>query len=591
MKKKHVPAKETPAPAGNRLLAAMGAAVIAFLVYLPSLKNGFVNWDDDATIVNNPLLAQVNSQNLLGIFDLQQGSAGLGNYNPLSIFSFFLEKWVSGSLNPGLLHFDNALLHALTVFFVVRVLLALGLGQGGAFVGGLLFGIHPMRVESVAWATERKDVLFAVFFFAALWYYIRWVKSEPKSSRLYTTAVVLALLSCLAKVQAVALPLSMLAVDYWLKRPFNVRTVLLEKAPFWAFSVIFGAINVYTLGLQGATDNSMTHFGLGQRLVIGAWSFCVYLYKLVFPWPMLPFYTYPRQLEGWMYAGPLVFIALCALVWWLHSTGRRVWVFAFLFFFFNVMFLLQVQTAGQGYLADRFTYVAYFGFFALFAWKFDQNAEDVVWSGRWKTGTVILGMLYVLFTYEQIGVWKNSDTLWSHVIQYEGEKSGLPHWYRGQYYRSQGQYDKALADYQQALSKEPQNGELLNSRGKTYFDMAVSGKYPKEQFPDLMKKSLDDYNASLQYANTVRPVTKAAMLINRGAAYGTVGQVEKALQDFTQGLQLDPNNKMGYMNLGAVYQKMRQPEKAAAAYREYLKLDPGNVRVQKELSKVLSPKS
>ena len=121
--------------------------------------------------------------------------------------------------------------------------------------------------------------------------------------------------------------------------------------------------------------------------------------------------------------------------------------------------------------------------------------------------------------------------------------------------------------------------------------MAVSGKYPKERFSDLMKKSLDDYNASMQYAASVRPVTKAAMLINRGAALGTVGQLEQALQDFNQGLQLDPTNKMGYMNLGAVYQKMRQPEKAAEAYREYLKLDPGNARIQKELNKVLSPKS
>jgi tetratricopeptide (TPR) repeat protein len=593
MKKKHLPAKDARAPivktsaipTGNPLVGAVAAAVIAFLLYLPALKNGFVNWDDDATIVNNPLLARIGAQNFRDIFDLQKSSAGLGNYNPLTILSFYLEKWMTGDLSSTLIHFDNVLLHALTVFFVVRVLLAMGIGSGGAFVGGLLFGIHPMRVESVAWATERKDVLFAVFFLAALWYYLRWLR-DGGERRFYGIALLLALLSCLAKVQAVALPLSMLALDYWFKRPFTAKTVLLEKAPFWALSVLFGAINVYTLGLQGATDNSITHFSLADRLCIGAWSFCVYLYKLAIPFPMLPLYNYPKQLEPWMYAAPLLFAGIAYLVWRLHRSGQRIWVFGFLFFFFNVMFLLQVQTAGQGYLADRFTYVAYFGFFAVAAFLYGRLADQPALQGKWKTGLIALGVLYAAMTVMQTGIWKNSETLWSHVIRYEGDKSGLPHWYRGQYYRSQGQYDKAMADYQHALTLEPKNAELLNSRGKTYFDMVVSGKYPKEQSGDFMKRSLDDYNASLGLADNVKPLTKAAMLINRGAAYGTINQLDKALQDFNEGLRLDPQNKMGYMNLGAVYQKMRQPEQAAQAYTKYLELDPENARVRKELEKL-----
>lgn len=591
MKKKQHPnaAQKTQAPkttaaatSGRSFPGALLAAVVAFLAYLPSLKNGFVNWDDDATILNNPLLARISGENLRSIFDLEQSSAGLGNYNPLTIFSFYVEKWLSGGLSPALLHFDNVLLHALTVFFVVRVLMALGIGSVGAFVGGLLFAIHPMRVESVAWATERKDVLFAVFFFASLWYYIRWVKSEGNNRKWYWIAVVLALLSCLAKVQAVALPLSMLAVDYWLRRPFHLKTIVVEKAPFWVLSLVFGLINMYTLGLQGATDSSATGFSLADRLCIGAWTFCVYLYKLVIPFPMLPLYIYPKQLPVWVYASPLVFAGIAWLVWRLNRAGQRMWVFGFLFFFFNVMFLLQVQTAGQGYLADRFTYVAYFGFFAVAAWLYDQAAS----KSKWNTGLAVLGVVYLAMTIFQTGIWKNSETLWSHVIRFEGNKSGLPNWYRGQYYRSQGQYDKAMVDYQRALELEPKNAELLNSRGKTYFDMAMSGKYPKDQVSVLMKQALDDYNASIDLAGNIKPQTKAAMLINRGAALGTVNKLDKALQDFNAGLQLDPQNKMGYMNLGALHQKLRQPEQAIENYRKYLELDPGNVRVRNELEKL-----
>ncbi len=598
MKKKQISSPKSKAQTGkaapplataNPLRSAFAAAVIALLAYLPALRNGFVNWDDDATIVNNPNLSRISAETLRNIFDIAQGSAGLGNYNPLAIFSFYLEKALTGSLNPALLHFDNALLHALTVFFVVRVLLAMGIRSGGAFVGGILFAIHPMRVESVAWATERKDVLFALFFFSALWYYIRWIKSVEAGAterRYYGIALLLALLSCLSKVQAVTLPLSMLALDYWFRRSFSLKTVILEKAPFWALALAFGLINVYTLGLQGATDNSITNFTLIDRLCIGAWSFCVYLYKLVIPFPMLPFYTYPKQLPAWMYAAPVLFAGICYLVWRLYRSERRIWVFGFLFFLVNVMFLLQVQVAGQGFLADRFTYVPYFGFFAIAAWGYDRVESNSARQGQWKTGFAALSVAYLVMTVWQTGIWKDSGTLWSHVIRFEGDKSGLPHWYRAQYLRSQQQYDAAMADYQHALALEPENAELINSRGKTYFDMAMSGKYPKAQAAAYLKQSLDDYNASLNRAGNLAPKIKGAMLINRGAALGTINQLDKALQDFNEGLQLDPNNKTGYLNRGVLYRKLRQPEQAIRDYAKYLELEPGDARIAQELEKL-----
>jgi len=566
------------------------AAAIASVAYLPTLSNGFVNWDDEATILNNPNLAQPNGGSFWNIFDIVQGSAGLGNYNPLSIFSFYLEKMLAGEFNPTLIHFDNILLHALVVFFVVRVLMAMGIGQVGAFIGGLLFAIHPMRVESVAWATERKDVLFAVFFFAALWYYIRRIKADDAGQngrRFYVIAILFAFLSCLSKVQAVALPLSMLAVDYWLKRPFTLKSVLLDKAPFWILALIFGLINVYTLGLQGATDVSLTNFTLADRLCIGAWSFCVYVYKLVLPFPMLPLYVYPKQLPVWIYVSPLLFAGIAYLVWRLHRAGQRMWVFGFLFFFFNVMFLLQVQTAGQGYLADRFTYVAYFGFFAVAAWLYDRRAQDQALSSQWKIGLGILTLVYVAMTYFQITIWKNSETLWSHVIKYSAEKSGLPYWYRGQYYRSQQRYEESLNDYQRAIALEPQNAELINSRGKTYFDMAMSGRYAKEVSAEYLRQSLGEYNSSLQLADDkVRPQVRGAMLINRGAALGTINQLEQAMRDFNEGLKLDPGNKTGYLNRGILYLKLKQPAETLKDYNKYLELNPGNARITQERDKL-----
>lgn len=577
------PAKQTEASPMRMIWIAMAVTLVC---YLGALKCGFVNWDDDATILNNPNLAKIDAQHVAAIFDIRQGSAQLGNYNPLAIFSFFIEKAAAGSFNATLVHFDNILLHALVVLFVMRVLLAMGFGAGGAFVGGLFFGIHPMRVESVAWATERKDVLFGLFFFAALWYYMRWVQADKAKQRYFWLAVGMALLSCLSKVQAVTLPLSMLLIDYWLRRPVSIRTALLEKWPFWALSLVFGSINVYTLGLQGAVNPAAVQFGLADRLCIGAYSMGVYLYKAILPYPMLPLYTYPTPLPVWIYAAPLLFIGFGLTIWQLYRRDVRIWVFGLLFFFVNVVFLLQILTAGQGFLADRFTYVPYFGLFAIVACQYDFYEKRQTNNTNLRIAVLVIGLLYAAATYLQIGIWQNSETLWTRVIEYAPDKSGLPYWYRGQYYRSLQQFEPAMNDYQNALRIEPQNPELLNSRGKTYFDMAMSGKFSKEKSGEFLQNALQDYNKSLALADRLSPAVHGAMLINRGAALGTINQLEAAEQDFNQGLQLDPQNKMGYLNRAMLHLKMRQPTKTLEDYNRYLELDPGNKKIQADREKL-----
>lgn len=568
---------------------ALVALAVTTLCYLPSLKNGFVNWDDDPNITKNPNLTLVGKgepwgQTISNIFSIEKGAV-IGNYNPLPIFTFAIEKAIGkGVQDPWLIHFDNLLLHLLTLFFAFRLLLHLGIGRLGALAGGLLFGIHPMRVESVAWATERKDVLFAVFFFAALMYYVRWVKSEGNGKRtgLYVGMLVLALLSLFSKVQAVTLPLSMLAIDYLLRRPFNIRTVIVEKLPFWALSATFGLINLYTLKLQGSTNDDITNFNIIDRLCIGAYSFCVYLYKLVIPIPMLPLYPYPKPLPVEIYVAPLLFAAFWVGVYWLFKKDRRMLVFGALFFFFNVMFLLQVLGAGQGFLADRFTYVPYFGFFAIVAWLFDRYGSQAKLRSGLTIGLGFLTAIYGFWTVRQIAIWENGETLWTHVIKNEGKTvSMLPWWNRGQFYRTKGDYTHSLSDYSRAVTISPKNPELYNSRGKTYFDMAMSGKYPQQE-AEYVKRALDDYNIAIENSGNAKAVSKAEVLINRGAAYGAQKNYPQALKDLNEGISLDPTNENGYLNRSLVYFSLGKYEETIADYTQYLKYDPLNGNIHYE---------
>lgn len=568
---------------------ALIVLVVTALCYIPSLKNGFVNWDDDANILENPNLTLVGKgqswgETVANIFSIDKGNV-IGNYNPLPILTFAVEKAVSkGENNPWLIHFDNLLLHLLTAFFVFRLLLHLGIGRFGALAGALLFGIHPMRVESVAWATERKDVLFAVFFFAALMYYVRYVKTEDSGRRirLYVGMLVLALLSLLSKVQAVTLPLSMLAIDYLLRRPLNLRTIVVEKLPFWLLSLAFGLINLHTLKVQGSTNDDVTNFNILDRLCIGAYSFCVYLYKLAVPYPMSPLYPYPKPLPTIIYASPLLFLAIVAGVVWLYLKDRRIPVFGVAFFFFNVMFLLQVFGAGQGFLADRFTYVPYFGFFALAAWWLDRAVQaNPASKTSWSIGLGIVTALFGFWTVRQIGVWENGETLWSHVIKFEGKTNSLPYWNRGQYYRSKGDYDRSLQDYSQAVTINPKNPELFNSRGKTYFDMAMSGKY-QQQEGDFIQKAMSDYNTALQASTDAKPKVKSEVLINRGAAHGALKNFGQALNDLNEGIKLDPENENGYLNRSLVYFNLGKYEETIADYSSYLKYQPSNANIHYE---------
>lgn len=590
------PAARDPRPASTgagRTTFVIIALALTAAFYFPSISNGLVNWDDDPNITENPNLERVGKgaawgETVANIFSREKGAV-IGNYNPLPILTFAIEKAMNkGEFSPTLIHFNNLLLHLLTTFLAMLLLWRMGIGNWGVLLGGLLFGLHPMRVESVAWATERKDVLFGMFFFASLLYYTAYLKAQEKGrqTRYYLLAFGMALLSCYSKVQGVTLFLSMFALDYFYARPLNGK-LFLEKIPFFALFLIFGLINVQTLAAQGSFDDQLTEFDFLDRIFIGTSSFCVYLYKLLLPYPMSPLYPYPKPMPFIMKLGPIGFLAAIGLFVWLVRRKNRIAVFGTAFFFVNVMFLLQWKGAGQGFLADRFTYVPYFGFFAIAAYYFDQYYRRESWRSGLQIGLGVLTLIYGIWTVRQIGIWKDGGTLWSHVMKFEQKTNPLPYVNRGQYYRNQmGNYNAALSDYSTAITIEKTNPELFNSRGKTYFDMAMSGKY-KNQENALVQKAIEDYNTGLALPK-IKPKTKAEILINRGAALGSRGQFAESLRSLDEGIALEPTNKNGYFNRSIALFSLSQTEKgqevaymnkALADYQKYLEFDPNNANV------------
>lgn len=554
-------------------------AVILFSCYLifSNVKNfQFVNWDDDRNFYENQLITSLNNENFWSNTAKIFKEDVIGNYNPLTIWTFALEKrfYGKGSFNglesPGSWHHTNLILHLICVMLVFFISRRLGLGWiGGAFATAL-FALHPMRVESVAWVTERKDVLYGMFFLLALLQYIR---SKEKTTFLRTASIYLFfILSLFSKIQAVVLPLAMIAVDFLLDEKINWQTVL-RKWPYFLISFLWGVFGIFVLSHEGSLDTNDVTYAFWQRIFIGTYSYLVYVVKSVVPWRMSPLYPYPPSIPAYFYPTILIVPVVGYLGWQAFKRNWKIFGFALAFFTFNIMFLLQILGAGQGFIADRFTYIAYYGMFFGFGYLLDnlskkQNGSTIAGG----LAVVIMG-IYSFMTFKQVAIWENSGTLWTHVLQYYNQTT-LPFGNRANFYRAQKMYDQALVDYDKAI-KLKEDPQTYNSRARLYFDTATDST--------RLLLALKDYNRAIE----LKP-DDGEFWVNRGATYARLGNLDKAIENINTGLKFKPDHETGYLNrsvlnsaLASRYQPGTQEfadytTQAIADINEYQKYRPYN---------------
>ena len=534
------------------LLMAGILTVLTFLVFSPALEGEFLNWDDDVNVYKNEYVKHLNAENVKKIFT----TTVIGNYNPLANLTFAIEWYFFGD-NPYPYHLTNLILHLLNCLCVFWLLLMLGLRKNWAFFAALLFAIHPMRVESVAWITERKDVLFGFFYLCALICYVYQLKTEQKK---YMVGVFLFfVLALLSKIQAVALPLSLLLIDYLLDKPVGIKMIL-TKIPHFALSLAVGLMGVFFLKSEQSLNG--VDYNILERLLVGAYSLAVYLVKVVYPYAMSAIYPYPEpgNLDWTFYASPILVAAMVGTVFWFGRKQKPI-QFGFLFFLFNIVFLLQVVSAGQGFIADRFSYIPYFGLFFLFAYGLQQlETRQKSLSSAWIGLAAVASIGYIVMTTQQIPVWNNTESLFTDVIEYD---SKVPTAYRnrGNYYRDSKppQIEKAIADYDKAILIAPKDASFRTSRGKMYFDL--------KQYD----KAFEDFSQSVLLDST-----KAETFTNRGSIYGMRQQFPEAIRDFSKAVQLDPNWKVAWLNRAIIHYQSGNPAKAIPDLDAYIKLDAFN---------------
>lgn len=526
-------------------MVLIGVLIITGIVFSGSVNLRWTNWDDNFLVYQNPL---VQAPNLKDIFTKP---ADYNTYNPLVILMFALE-WKLVQDNPLLYHFNNVMLHVICTVLVWFLFMRMGLSVWWSGFAALIFGIHPMRVESVVWISERKDLLFGLFYFTSLLVYIHYITTGKIFY--FSIVFILFILSFLIKGQAVAMPLTMILLDWYLGREIRLKAVL-EKVIFFALSIIFSILTVtfFVKDIHAPADHtSIMHvFNRFEQLVLGGYAYAVYILKSLLPYANSPLYPMPQSLrwEHWIGGVASVCIFFSAFFVWRKA---RYFTFGILFYTFNIFFLLMPFLMSEtAFLFDHYTYVAYMGLFFVLAMSLQNIAVNF---HSYRYGVVVFAVLlliaYITLTIRYIPVWKNSETLWTYVIKKYPDKMTVAYLNRGHYWYEKNQRGKALEDFNKAIEINPEHPTAYVNRSMLYLAMNEN------------QMALQDFNRYMELSNPcdarghLLSSSLSDSLRHRGVIYFKMKQFEKALGEFSAAMEYDPFNHNNYLNRALTYMQL-----------------------------------
>lgn len=534
-----------------------GILLLTFIVYFPILDNALTNWDDPTYLNDNPLIRSLSAANIKRIFT----EIYFGNYQPLHIFSYAIEYHFY-KLNPTGYHATSLVMHLVVTGLVCWFIFLLSENSFIALITALFFGIHPLHVESVAWAAERKDLLYAIFFISSLIAYIKYIRSNGKI-RYFIFALSFFILSIMSKAMAASLPPVLILLDYYYSRKLNTKIVL-EKIPFFAVAIGFGMYSVYASSTTGSISTQV--FSLSERILIANFNLLAYLTKLIAPFNLSSYYPYPENSVGnlpfYFYIAPFIVAGILFLI--IRSLKKtKVYFFNAGFFVACIFLVLQLLPVGPAIIAERYTYIPSVSFFFVIAHavnlikeKFSSLKIAVFY------GLAIYALFLCVSTFNRCDVWKNSLTLWNNVIE-QFPHAGIALNNRGNIYgKEMGQLDIAMEDFNQSIKFDPTYENAYANRGIVY---CMKGKF------DL---GIQDFNKALQ----LKPDYFEA-LANRGIAYAQTKQFEKAIADFTKLTVLKKDDPAPYMNRGIAYTQSGKFDEAIADFDKAILINPGNAEV------------
>ena len=565
------PARPTVPP----WLLAAALALVTLALYWPALRCGFINYDD-----NDYVTANIHVQNGLTWDGFQWAFLNpvSSNWHPLTMLSHMLDCQIFG-LAPWGHHLTSVLLHALNGVLVFILLRQMTGAIGRSLLVAALFAVHPLRVESVAWVAERKDVLSSAFGLLALIFYGRYARPEIENRKSkiknYCLSFLCLALGLMSKAMLVTWPFVLLLLDFWPLGRFQrsgIWRLVREKIPFFALAA---AMSVVTFLVQqhGGAMSAGDHIPFGARCGNAMVSYWGYLEKIFWPADLAVFYPYPGYwpptrvlLAGAAILGVsgLLFVRWrrqpFLLMGWLWFAGTLV----------PVIGLVQV---GEQAMADRYTYLPSLGILILMVW----GAGDL--TRRWRPPARSLSVaglaavaLCLVLTRQQLGCWRDSETLFRHALAVT-KNNYIALNNLGTTLSDQGEIDEAIRQFQEAIRLRPNNGAAHNNLG------AAFGR------KGMAVEAIGQYREAIR----LKP-NNVTTRCNLGIVLFESGQFELAISQYQAALHLKPDDADIHYNLGAVLAANGQVDSAIQHFQEAIRLRPDYAEARYNLALALNLK-
>jgi tetratricopeptide (TPR) repeat protein len=554
IKQKSAPAITKPGPWA--IILPLLVVILTLILYWQAGKGQFLNWDDREYIVNNTSIRDLSGNGITNIFSHYQ----VANYHPLTTLTWAIEYKLYG-LDPAPYHWFSVFLHLMNTLLVYLLAFRLMKKAWPATLVALLFGIHPMHVESVAWVSERKDLLYTLFFLASLLSYVKYL-TDRKKLKWYVVALVTFLFSLLSKSAAVILPLILFLFDYYHHRKFDKKAVL-EKIPFLLLSLLFGIIAIVAQRSVSAV-NPLADYNIFDRILFVGWAVVYYLISAVVPFELSAVHFYPVKtgnlLPWFYYVAPILILAIGFLIYKARSFRREL-VFGFLFFLIGLILVLQIMPLGRSMLSERYTYLPYIGLFMILALFRERLAgskikRQMIISGLTAAVFIVLCIAFSAMTWTRINVWKTSESLFRDVME------KYPDNYFGYYFTAfslyeEGRYTEALPLFDRSISFYPKDFAALNNRGVIKVNTGDQ------------KGALEDFSKAIEYNPGY-----AEAYNNRGSLNADLQKFPESFADYSRAISIRPAYVEAYVNRGLVYLMTKEYEKSIPDFDKAIELDP-----------------
>ena len=570
------------ASAQNFFWPVAGLVLLTLLAYLPSFTHGFI-WDDDHYVTRNGTLRDLAG---LGRIWFQVGATP--QYYPLVHSTFWLEFHLWG-LNATGYHVVNTLLHALAAVLFWRVLVRLQLP--GAWFAAALFALHPVQVESVAWITERKNVLSAVFYFAAALAYLRWeekvesrkLKAEiqsqrarPASFQLWVFALALFLCALWSKTVTCSLPAALLLVRWW-KTGRVCRADILPLLPFFALGAGMGLLTAWIEQHGVGASGAPWTFSFADRVLIAGRAVWFYAAKLAWPEPLMFFYPRWQISSGvwWQWLFPLGALALVAALWIFRARLGRGPLTSVLLFggtLFPALGFFNVYPMRYSFVADHFQYLASASLLALMATGISRWSSGFVAFRVQVTRGIQLALLLTLaaLTWRQTADYRDEETLWRATLK-KNPACAIAHNNLGALLAARGETAAAEAEYRAALASDADDEETMSNLG-----VALAEQGRTDEALELLQRALR------------RAPADAEVHANHGQVLARAGRPAEALAAFREAVRLQPQRAEFHYNLATQLAQSSQTAAAIVEFRETLRLRPGHADAHNNLALALA---